>query len=63
MVERNYKYIAMTYIKVLQLQQKVNELSSALMLLGSYPSNYQKSIDDINMSLNTLLERLEFQYK
>lgn len=63
MKERNYKYVAIAYMKLRALRKSVDALSLILLGLGSYPKDYACFIEPIYHALNSLEEKLEFKYK
>lgn len=62
-MERKYKYGAFAYLKLLQLQEKVNELESLFILSGHYADSYAPMTDILSTTIGKMLELLEFKYK
>lgn len=63
MPERKYKYGAVAYMKLLQLQDKVNELETLFILSGQYAESYAPMTDILTSTISKILEQLEFKYK
>lgn len=62
-MERKYKYGAVAYMKLLQLQEKVNELDTLFTLSGLYAESYAVMTDILSSTIGKMLEQLEFKYK
>lgn len=62
-MERKYKYGAVAYMKLLQLQEKVNDLETLFILSGHYAETYAPMVDILSTTIGHMLEQLEFKYK
>ena len=62
-MERKYKFGAIAYVKLLQLQEKVDDLDYILSLSGAYIESYEHNISTLTNTIGMMLDQLEFKYK